>query len=130
MPTGAITGYIDVAQLVLYVFWVFFAGLIFYLRREDRREGYPLDLRPLSRVDGRRASRRSPRPRPSCCRMAARVQAPRGQRRRRPITAKPIADLARRAAAADRRSDADGVGPGLLRPARGPARPDHRRRSR
>ncbi|NBD96478.1 MAG: photosynthetic reaction center subunit H [Gammaproteobacteria bacterium] len=43
MPTGAITGYIDVAQVVLYAFWVFFAGLIFYLRREDKREGYPLD---------------------------------------------------------------------------------------
>lgn len=42
MPTGAITGYIDVAQLVLYAFWIFFAGLIFYLRREDKREGYPL----------------------------------------------------------------------------------------
>jgi photosynthetic reaction center H subunit len=42
METGALTGYIDVAQVVLYVFWAFFAGLIFYLRREDRREGYPL----------------------------------------------------------------------------------------
>ena len=43
MPRGAITGYIDVAQVVLYAFWVFFAGLIFYLRREDKREGYPLE---------------------------------------------------------------------------------------
>lgn len=43
MSTGAITGYIDVAQLVLYAFWLFFAGLIIYLRREDKREGYPLD---------------------------------------------------------------------------------------
>jgi photosynthetic reaction center H subunit len=43
MPTGAITGYIDVAQLTLYAFWLFFAGLIFYLRREDKREGYPLE---------------------------------------------------------------------------------------
>jgi photosynthetic reaction center H subunit len=42
MPTGAITGYIDVAQLVLYAFWIFFAGLVYYLRREDKREGYPL----------------------------------------------------------------------------------------
>jgi photosynthetic reaction center H subunit len=42
MPTGAITSYIDVAQLTLYAFWLFFAGLIFYLRREDKREGYPL----------------------------------------------------------------------------------------
>lgn len=43
MQTGAITDYIDVAQLVLYVFWFFFFGLIIYLRREDKREGYPLD---------------------------------------------------------------------------------------
>jgi photosynthetic reaction center H subunit len=39
---GAITGYIDVAQLTLYAFWIFFFGLILYLRREDKREGYPL----------------------------------------------------------------------------------------
>ena len=43
MQTGAITQYIDVAQLVLYAFWIFFAGLVFYLRREDKREGYPLE---------------------------------------------------------------------------------------
>jgi photosynthetic reaction center H subunit len=43
MGTGAITGYIDVAQIVLYGFFAFFAGLIFYLRREDKREGYPLE---------------------------------------------------------------------------------------
>ena len=42
MPTGAITSYIDVAQLVLYAFWIFFAGLIYYLHRENKREGYPL----------------------------------------------------------------------------------------
>ena len=43
MIRGAVTGYIDVAQLVLYAFWIFFVGLIFYLRREDKREGYPLE---------------------------------------------------------------------------------------
>ncbi len=43
MGTGAITGYFDVAQLVLYMFWIFFAGLIYYLARENRREGYPLE---------------------------------------------------------------------------------------
>jgi photosynthetic reaction center H subunit len=43
MPQGAITEYIDVAQLVLYLFWAFFAALILYLRREDKREGYPLE---------------------------------------------------------------------------------------
>lgn len=43
MGTGAITPYVDVAQLVLYVFWIFFAGLIYYLVRENHREGYPMD---------------------------------------------------------------------------------------
>ena len=40
--TGAITEYIDVAQIALYVFWLFFFGLVIYLRKEDKREGYPL----------------------------------------------------------------------------------------
>lgn len=43
MQTGAFTAQLDVAQVVLYAFWIFFAGLIFYLRREDKREGYPLE---------------------------------------------------------------------------------------
>jgi photosynthetic reaction center H subunit len=42
MGTGAITQYVDVAQLVLYAFWIFFAGLIYYLIREGHREGYPM----------------------------------------------------------------------------------------
>ena len=49
--TGAITEYIDVAQIVLYAFWVFFIGLIIYLRREDKREGYPLDTDRTHRTD-------------------------------------------------------------------------------
>lgn len=43
MGTGAITQYVDVAQIVLYMFWVFFAGLIYYLQRESKREGFPLE---------------------------------------------------------------------------------------
>ena len=43
MEIGAITGYVDVAQVVLYVFWVFFFGLIYYLHSENKREGYPLE---------------------------------------------------------------------------------------
>lgn len=50
METGAITGYVDVAQLVLYAFWAFFAGLIYYLVRENHREGYPMDPGPNSNV--------------------------------------------------------------------------------
>lgn len=49
---GAFTGYIDIAQVVLYAFWLFFAGLIFYLHRENKREGYPLETEraPGSRI--------------------------------------------------------------------------------
>jgi len=41
--SGAVTSTIDVAQVVLYLFWVFFAGLVYYLHRENKREGYPLE---------------------------------------------------------------------------------------
>jgi photosynthetic reaction center H subunit len=44
MQEGA---YLDVAQVTLYVFWIFFGCLIYYLRREDKREGYPLDSTAL-----------------------------------------------------------------------------------
>ncbi len=43
MPTGAVTEHIDVAQIALYVFWLFFAALIYWIRIADRREGYPLE---------------------------------------------------------------------------------------
>lgn len=50
MKLGQITSYIDVAQVTIYLFWIFFAALIFYLRREDRREGYPLMVDPTNEV--------------------------------------------------------------------------------
>ncbi|MET0313775.1 MAG: photosynthetic reaction center subunit H [Hansschlegelia sp.] len=37
-----ITQHIDLALVALYAFWLFFAGLIYYLHRENKREGYPL----------------------------------------------------------------------------------------
>ena len=43
MDTGSVVGNIDVTQIMLYAFWVFFFGLVWYLRLEDRREGYPLE---------------------------------------------------------------------------------------
>ncbi len=49
MHPGFITSYFDVAQVTLWLFWLFFAGLIIHIRREDHREGYPL----VSDVPGR-----------------------------------------------------------------------------
>ena len=42
MQHSGFTGYVDVAQVTLYAFWIFFFGLVLYLHREDKREGYPL----------------------------------------------------------------------------------------
>ncbi|MEM7607626.1 MAG: photosynthetic reaction center subunit H [Myxococcota bacterium] len=37
------TQYIDLAQVCLYIFWLFFFCLVYWLRKEDRREGYPTE---------------------------------------------------------------------------------------
>lgn len=114
MTTGAVTGYIDVAQLVLYAFWIFFAGLVIYLRREDKRDGYPLV--------GER-SRRAPRvliqgfpamPAPKDYLLAdgSVVQLPRGEKPNfDPIPAKPIDGYSGSAYEPTGNPMVDGVGP-------------------
>jgi photosynthetic reaction center H subunit len=95
MQTGAITQYIDVAQVALYGFWIFFAGLIWYLHREDKREGYPLDSERSDRTGGRVKVQGWPAiPEPKTFRLAdgTTIQAPTsdGGADRRPIAAKPV----------------------------------------
>lgn len=41
--TTTFTSYIDLAQVVLYLFIGFFLCLVYYLHRENKREGYPLE---------------------------------------------------------------------------------------
>ena len=36
-------GNFDLALIALYLFWLFFAGLIYYIQTENMREGYPLE---------------------------------------------------------------------------------------
>ena len=45
---------IDLAEILFTLFWVFFIGLVFYLHRESKREGYPLvsDRSPHITVQG------------------------------------------------------------------------------
>lgn len=90
MQTGAITGYIDVAQVVLYAFWIFFAGLVLYLRREDKREGYPLesDLSDRMVVQGFPAI---PDAKTFLMRSGAIVSAPSGKADTRTLRAQPVA---------------------------------------
>jgi len=41
--TETFFGTVDLAQVSLYLFWLFFFGLIVYLQRENMREGFPLE---------------------------------------------------------------------------------------
>jgi photosynthetic reaction center H subunit len=42
MTTPVTPVFLDAAALSLYIFFAFFAGLIYYLTRENKREGYPM----------------------------------------------------------------------------------------
>jgi photosynthetic reaction center H subunit len=89
MQAGAITGYIDVAQIALYAFWIFFAGLIFYLRKEDKREGYPLITeRPGHFLDG---FPRPPAPKTFLLPHGGEVRAPRVDPPQPDFAASPVA---------------------------------------
>jgi photosynthetic reaction center H subunit len=85
---GIIVGNIDVAQVVLYVFFVFFAGLLLYLRREDKREGYPLesDRSGHVRVQGFPSM---PSPKTFLLPHGGTYSAPSGQVDNRPVAAQP-----------------------------------------
>lgn len=48
--TATLTSSIDLAEILFTLFWVFFISLVFYLRREDKREGYPLESDRSGRV--------------------------------------------------------------------------------
>ncbi len=52
-------GNVDLASVAIWAFWLFFAGLIYYLQTENMREGYPLEDE-----DGRVAPNQGPFPVP------------------------------------------------------------------
>ncbi|MCH2093884.1 MAG: photosynthetic reaction center subunit H [Rhodobacteraceae bacterium] len=52
-------GNFDLASLSLWLFWIFFAGLVYYLQIENMREGYPLEDE-----DGNHAPNQGPFPLP------------------------------------------------------------------
>jgi len=92
--TGNIGGYFDVAQIVLYLFWMFFAGLIYYLHRENKREGYPLDSDRSERSGGRVQVKGFPAPPPPKTYLlphGGTFSAPNDRRDTRTIAARPVA---------------------------------------
>lgn len=112
MERGAITGYIDVAQVVLYFFWAFLAMLIIYLRREDKREGYPLESERSEFVTVR-GYPNLPSPKTFLLADGSTVQAPipGGGADRRPVKAKPSAPWYGAPLVPDGDPMLDGVGP-------------------
>lgn len=48
---GEFVSGIDLVDVCLWAFVIFFFGLIFYLRREDRREGYPLEADTTGKIE-------------------------------------------------------------------------------
>jgi photosynthetic reaction center H subunit len=52
MYNAEFAGTIDLTLVIFLSFVLFFFGLIFYLRREDRREGYPLEDDVTGRLEG------------------------------------------------------------------------------
>jgi len=92
--TGNIGGYLDVAQVVLYLFWMFLAGLVYYLHRENKREGYPLDSDRTERSGGRVQVKGFPAPPPPKTYIlphGGTYSAPHDMRDTRPIAATPVA---------------------------------------
>ena len=53
-------GNFDLASAAIWLFWIFFAGLIYYLQTENMREGYP-----LLDEEGKPAPNQGPYPVPS-----------------------------------------------------------------
>ena len=120
MGTGAITAYIDVAQLVLYAFWIFFAGLIYYLHPREPPRGLPDgDRRAAAASIDRLADVADAQDLPAAHDGQRRCRA-RAESRRTQLERRAGAPLRRRAAGADRRPDAGRRRPGLL----GDLRPD------
>jgi photosynthetic reaction center H subunit len=56
---GTFFGNFDLASLAIWMFWAFFAVLVFYLQRENMREGYP-----MQNDDGSDAANQGPFPLP------------------------------------------------------------------
>lgn len=53
-------GTFDLASLAIWLFWIFFAGLVYYLQTENMREGYPMEDE-----DGNLAPNQGPFPLPA-----------------------------------------------------------------
>ena len=87
--------YVDTAQITLYAFWIFFAGLIVYLQREGKREGFPLvsEVEPYTHEVVGDAVPQTPPPKMFRLLSGIVIPVPPGQAPRFPEGARPIASF-------------------------------------
>ncbi|MDE2080786.1 MAG: photosynthetic reaction center subunit H [Burkholderiales bacterium] len=103
--------YIDLAQIVLYLFWIFFAGVVYYLLRENKREGYPLESDRSARIKVQ-GWPGMPKPKTYKLTHGGEFSAPNGQRDTRAIAAEPVARHPGAPLEPTGNPMLDGVGPG------------------
>ncbi len=101
-------GNFDLALVSLYIFWGFFAGLIWYIQRENMREGYPLE-----NEDGTPAGSLLPMPEPKTFNLyhGGEFKAPDHEREKRELALAPTAVNGGFPFAPTGDAMADGVGP-------------------
>jgi photosynthetic reaction center H subunit len=110
--TTNFTAYIDLAQVVLYLFIGFFLALVYYLHLEGKREGYPLENERSGaiRVQGYPAV---PKAKTYLLADGTKVKAPRANPYdSRPVNASPAASFIGAPLAPDGDPMTAGVGPG------------------
>jgi photosynthetic reaction center H subunit len=79
---------VDFALISVFLFFAFFLGLIFYLRREDRREGYPLEEDGSGRLQTAGGFLFMALPKTFTLPSGEKVSVPNGKRDRRPLAAR------------------------------------------
>jgi photosynthetic reaction center H subunit len=89
MIRGAL-GHMDVAQVTIWAFWLFFAGLVYWLRKEDRREGYPLESEGVPQFNGDRGFLLIPTPKSFRLANGDVIQAPRFDEKAAPYSAEKV----------------------------------------
>ncbi|MEM7696414.1 MAG: photosynthetic reaction center subunit H [Pseudomonadota bacterium] len=87
---GEIVGEVDLTIVLLYTFWGFFFYLVYYLQKESRREGYPLESDETGRIEEAGVIFM---PDPKTYLMPhghGEVEKPDGKREERPLNLKPL----------------------------------------
>lgn len=91
MEPTSLADHYDLGLISLYLFWIFFAGLVYYLQREAQREGYPVEVDTRPGVFRAKSLMFYPDPKTFRLASGETVKAPNGKPDSRAIAAAPTA---------------------------------------